>query len=305
MRVPFVRYVQGHNSYIDGDRLKYGIAVHNTSNDASDEQEASYAARRTDGVSAHFFADLDSVTQSIDTAAKAGHAGSREGNENGISWEFTGANGKTRDWWLANICWDLVGRVNAAIIRHHWPDRSFQVRRASVAEMKANPKVKAFYGHDDMRRAWGGTTHTDPGPNFPWDKLFAVTNAALADTPTQEEEDMFCRYGDKGPKVEALQRLVVAAGGSVGVKNGQPDFDGNYGDGTAKGLIDLVGSSDGKLYGPAQYAVLQVRLAQKYAGKDGMPGRDGAPGAPGPQGMPGKTPTKVSITGTGQVIETV
>ncbi|SCL42191.1 hypothetical protein GA0074692_6702 [Micromonospora pallida] len=40
-------------------------------------------------------------------------------------------------------------------------------RRATVAEMKANPKVRAFYGHNDMRLAWGGTSHTDPVPTSP------------------------------------------------------------------------------------------------------------------------------------------
>jgi N-acetyl-anhydromuramyl-L-alanine amidase AmpD len=61
------------------------------------------------------------------------------------------------------------------------------VRRASVAELRADPKIKAFYGHDDMRRAFGGTTHTDPGANFPWDHLIAVVKAAL----DEQEDDMF------------------------------------------------------------------------------------------------------------------
>ena len=179
MRVPFIPYVQGRNDYTDRDGRKYGIAIHNTSNDASDTGEASYATRRTDGVSAHLYADIDSVTQSIDTDDKTGHAGSPEGNENAISIEFVGGNGKSREWWLANIAWGLVGRVIAYLVKNDPDLAGFQVRRASVAEMKANPQVKAFYGHDDMRQAWGGTTHTDPGPGFPWDKLFAVVNAAL------------------------------------------------------------------------------------------------------------------------------
>jgi hypothetical protein len=49
--------------------------------------------------------------------------------------------------------------------------------------MKSNPKVRAFYGHDDMRRAWGGTTHTDPGGGFPWDRLFAAVNEHLKPPP--------------------------------------------------------------------------------------------------------------------------
>lgn len=194
MRVPFIPYVQGLNDYTDGDGRKYGLAFHNTSNDASDTGEALYATRRTDGIGSHFYGDADSFTQSIDTADRVGHAGSREGNENAICFELTGANGWSRAQWLANIAWPLLGRVAAAVIRHHWPDGSFQVRRASVAEMQANPKIKACYGHDDMRRAWGGTTHTDPGPNFPWDRLFAVINAALN---PEDEMKLFIVKGTK------------------------------------------------------------------------------------------------------------
>jgi N-acetyl-anhydromuramyl-L-alanine amidase AmpD len=180
VKVPFIPYVQGRNDYTDGDEVKYGIAIHNTSNDASDTGEATYATRRTDGVSAHFYVDADSATQSIDTDDKTGHAGSAYGNENAISVEITGANGWSRAQWLANVAWNTLGRVLAAVIRHHWPDGSFQVRRATVDEMKRNPKVRALYGHDDMRRAWGGTTHTDPGPDFPWDRLISAVSTALA-----------------------------------------------------------------------------------------------------------------------------
>jgi hypothetical protein len=175
VKVSGIPYVQGRNSYSDKDGIKYGIAIHNTSNNASDEAESSYATRRTDGVSSHFYCDKDSVTQSLDTAAKAGHAGSTNGNENAIAVEITGANGWSRAQWLTSVAWDQLGRVLADVCRHY----GIAVRRATVAEMQSNPKVKAFYGHDDMRRAWGGTTHTDPGPNFPWDRLFQAVNAAL------------------------------------------------------------------------------------------------------------------------------
>lgn len=103
MRVPGIPYVQGRNNYPDKDGVKYGIAIHNTSNDASDEGEASYATRRTDGISSHLYTDRDSVTQSLDTDDRAGHAGSREGNDHSIAVEITGSNGKSRQWWLENV----------------------------------------------------------------------------------------------------------------------------------------------------------------------------------------------------------
>lgn len=188
MRVPGIPYVQGRNAYKDSDGLKFGIAIHNTSNDASDEGEASYATRRTDGVSAHLYCDKDSVTQSIDTEDRVGHAGSSIGNNNSLAVEITGSNAKSRDWWLKNVAWDKLGKVLAYIIKHDPDYRGFQVRRASVSEMKANPRVKAFYGHDDMRRAWGGTTHTDPGPNFPWDRLISVVKEYLEEDKVTKEE---------------------------------------------------------------------------------------------------------------------
>lgn len=179
MRIPGIRYVQGRNSYSDPDHLHYGIAIHNTSNDASASNEASYATRRTDGTSSHFYVDDNDVVQSLDTDAKAGHAGSAHGNNHAIAIEITGTNAKSRAWWLANVAWAELGKTIAHLIKHDPDYAGFQVRRATVAQMKSNPKVRAFYSHDDMRRAWGGTTHTDPGSNFPWDRLFTAVNDAL------------------------------------------------------------------------------------------------------------------------------
>ncbi|WP_416902768.1 N-acetylmuramoyl-L-alanine amidase [Micromonospora echinospora] len=208
MIVSGIRHVAGRNDYADRDGRKYAVAIHNTSNDATAEQEASYATRRTDGVSAHFYVDADSVIQSIDTKYRTGHAGSNEGNDNAVSVEITGTNGKSRQWWLDNVAWDRLAAVLAIVCKTY----DIEPRRASVAEMKRNPKVRAFYGHNDMRLAWGGTTHTDPGTNFPWDHLLAKVQRALAgeddDMPSAAEiatETLGRRYRD----------YVSAADGSV------------------------------------------------------------------------------------------
>lgn len=213
MIVSGIPFVQGRNAYTDTDGRKYGIAIHDTSNTATAEGEADYATRRTDGISAHFYVDADSVVQSIDTRDRCGHAGSSIGNENSVAVEITGMDFHDRAWWLANVAWDLFGRVLAQVIRAHWPDGSFQVRRASVAEMKANPKVKAFYAHDDMRQAWGHTDHTDPGPGFPWDRLFGAVNAALG--TEHQEEDMIRVASGKASDEGAIYLVsgVLGAGG--------------------------------------------------------------------------------------------
>ena len=185
MRITGVPYVQGVNAYADQDGRKYGIAIHNTSNDASAEAEASYATRRPDRVSAHLYCDHDSVIQSLDTDSKAGHAGSSTGNENAVAVEITGFNHWSRDYWLAHVAWSKLGAALAQVCQRY----DIAVRRATVDEMKANPRVRAFYSHDDMRRAWGGTDHTDPGPNFPWDRLFQAVSQALGGAPTSTGDD--------------------------------------------------------------------------------------------------------------------
>lgn len=189
MRIPGIPFVQGRNDYKDKDGRHYGIAIHNTSNNASDTAEANYAKRRTDGVSSHLYTDKDSITQSLDLQDNAGHAGSAEGNNHSISIEITGTNGWSRQQWLANVPWEKLGAAIAWILKNDPDYAGFQVRRASVSEMKANPKVKALYGHDDMRRAWGGTDHTDPGPNFPWDRLIQAIKEEMAPPPPPVPEN--------------------------------------------------------------------------------------------------------------------
>lgn len=185
MKISGVPFVQGRNDY--GPMTPAGIAIHNTANDATAEEEASYATRRPDGVGSHFYVDRDSIVQSIDTDRRTGHAGSREGNHYSIAFEITGVNGWTRQQWLDRVAWDKLARVVAALCQKY----DIAPRRASVTEMKANPRVRALYGHDDMRRAWGGTTHTDPGNNFPWDHLINRVKAVMGgqgeDTVTPSE----------------------------------------------------------------------------------------------------------------------
>jgi N-acetyl-anhydromuramyl-L-alanine amidase AmpD len=263
MRVSGITYVQGRNSYDDRDGKKYGIAIHNTSNDASDAGEASYAKRRPDGVSSHLYVDADSVTQSLDTSKRAGHAGSTIGNENAIAVEITGGNGKSREWWIKNVDWPELGAVLARVIRAHWPDGSFKVRRASVAEMKRNPKVKAFYGHDDMRRAWGGTTHTDPGPNFPWDHLFAAVNNALeAQRPKPKPAAGKTKSAPAKPKPDPRKL------GTRVLKLTSPMMRGED-----VGFVQRwVGAEDDDVFGPATKAAVQEYQRMRGIEDDGVVG---------------------------------
>lgn len=96
-------------------------------------------------------------------------------------------------------------------------------------------------------------------------------------------DNVFAAFGQTNPNVNALQRLIVLAGGQVGVINGQPDYDSNYGPNTANGLKAVLGYGDGKTYGPREYADLLVKLLKKQvpAGQKGDKGDDGIKGDKG------------------------
>ncbi len=197
----------------DGPPRSYGstpypkryVAIHNTSNDATARAEADYAKRRTDGVSSHYYADAIEVIQSLDTALSAHHAGSTTGNRYAISYEITGTNGKSREWWLANVAWSRLARQMAADCRAH----GIEPRLLTVEEMRAG-SLSGFVTHDLMRLAWGGTTHTDPGPGFPMDYLLDLVRAELDGDGMDSYTEAAIKYTDNRVAALISGKEVVA-----------------------------------------------------------------------------------------------
>jgi N-acetyl-anhydromuramyl-L-alanine amidase AmpD len=178
-----------YSAIYDGPPRRYGstptnkkwITIHNTSNarDASAEDEASYAKNRTDGTSSHYYVDRNSIVQSLNTDLRANHVGSTTGNNGGISYEITGTNAKTRAWWMENVAWDLLVKQ----IRIDCAEHDITPRLLTVQQIK-DGDLTGIITHNQARLAWGGTDHTDPGPNFPLDHLIALLKG------TTEEDDM-------------------------------------------------------------------------------------------------------------------
>lgn len=150
--------------------------VHCTDNDASAEAEANYAKIRTDGTGAHYFVDSTRVVQSTDTTWCVGHVGSTVGNAYGISYEIVGRTYWTRAQWMDRVYWPGLARVMAA------DSREFGIPPLllTLDQMRAR-EAPGVVTHDMCRLAWGGTTHTDPGPNFPMDHLLYLLRTELGD----------------------------------------------------------------------------------------------------------------------------
>lgn len=163
----------------DGKSVMY-VVVHYTAGSEglrSAEDGAAYDARRTDGVSTHYFHDQDSTIQCVLTKDRA-NAALHKGNRLGIQHELCGTV-QTRAQWLDaasdGTLWRAAKQIARDCVKYGLP-----VRRLSVVETRAAwyswPNgPRGIVGHVDVTNAYpeDGGTHTDPGTGFPWDVLLA------------------------------------------------------------------------------------------------------------------------------------
>jgi len=241
-------------------------------------------------VSSHYTADNDSIVQCVLLRHSAWTVGNRPGNNRGINWELCGYAAQTRTQWLDAFGLAMFSRM-VPIIRSDAAKYGIPLVKRTIAELRAwTPGVTS---HNDLGLAFGGTDHTDPGSNFPWDVFMQMLTGGTAPPPSGGDDDMLCQQGETGPKVQALQFVLIECGADLGPAGA----DAKYGQATANALGAIVGDS-GQFYGPWQWAKLFAKLAQVKGGA-GVPG---PAGPAGPQGPPGKdglgVGDPVTVTGT-------
>ncbi|HET9234786.1 MAG TPA: peptidoglycan recognition family protein [Candidatus Eisenbacteria bacterium] len=165
------------------------IVIHTTEGSegaTSAEDGAAYDQRRTDGTSAHFYVDSNSVVQCVRTEDIA-HTARATGNRHGIHIEVCGRAGQSAAQWndaasratieqLAELC---------KMLRRKYPVPLVNLTPAQVADFKIG-----FCEHKDISLAFGQSTHTDPGPNFPWQRLFALIEEEDAPMSEEVQEDV-------------------------------------------------------------------------------------------------------------------
>ncbi len=139
------------------------------------ENTAAYFANPGDGrnVSSHYTVDNNSVVQCVRLKDSAWTVGNRPGNNRGINWELAGFASQSRAQWLDAFGLAMFGQIRP-ILRSDAAKFGIPLTRRTVAELKAwKPGITS---HNDLRLAFGGTTHTDPGANFPWDVFLQTMN---------------------------------------------------------------------------------------------------------------------------------
>jgi hypothetical protein len=143
------------------------------------------------GTSSHKVVDVDSICEGVKRTTVAWHAGPG-GNVRGVAYEFCGRVAWTAGKWREPAQLQML-RNAAPHIADDLRAMSAPARWLSLAQLGGGQR--GLCTHNDIRLAFGGTTHSDPGPNFPYAELLAYVQAELTGTPVEDDmptpDDLF------------------------------------------------------------------------------------------------------------------
>ena len=105
-------------------------------------------------------------------------ASGNKGNDILVHLSFVFRAGSSRAQWLAE---DKMLRAGASVVAHWCRTYKWPVKQVNVNGL---PGITTH----DATRAWGGTDHTDPGPNFPWDVFLRYVAEELNPKTVVEDE---------------------------------------------------------------------------------------------------------------------
>lgn len=153
---------------------------------------------RSAPTSAHFMVDPVELIRMLSDNVVAYAVGPR-GNGFTLNWEQAGYARFTRAQWTTDDGMAQM-RLLAAGVRERGDAWGIPHRWATDAQIKAAAKgvPGGICTHDDIRRVLGGTSHTDPMPNYPKDLLLGLVLGS-------EEDDM---TPEQAKRLEHIERIV-------------------------------------------------------------------------------------------------
>ena len=240
----------------DGKAVRLSV-IHYTAGSESRTSAAGGAAydkTRTDGTSCHVFHDPDSSVQEVLRANRSNSAFG-EGNRLGVQHELCGTV-QTRAQWLDPASDAILTRAARAVAKDcvdfglEPRKLAWQEVRRAWTEFPNGPR--GICGHHDITLAFPGPgrSHTDPGPEFPWDIFIARVRQFLGGTPTstpQGDDDM-------------IKVLAIAQA------NGNTGF---YGWAYGHGLVDIPNGAELENWrGASRFAAGGLEVSGDEAGLD-------------------------------------
>jgi hypothetical protein len=160
---------------LDRDHVQF-IVIHDTegsSHAQSAEDGAAYDARRTDGTSAHYFVDNNSIVQCVKTT-DASHTALYNGNMKGIHYELCARASFSESKWLSPDYGLPMLKLAAKQVARDCIAWKIPARKIGPSQMRNGEE--GICGHVDVTYAYpeDGGDHTDPGSNFPWPEFIRM-----------------------------------------------------------------------------------------------------------------------------------
>ncbi|NED54632.1 peptidoglycan-binding protein [Micromonospora aurantiaca] len=221
--------------------------------------------------------DYSVVESSRDRAGLSGYASALDVGEFSVRSGGTTHNLQTFSTWMVRQC--AAGAADARDIREviYSPDGRTVRRWDRLGKRSSGDGSHVYHTHFSFFR-----DATKAGRDLT--PLFRRYLAEIGLTTSEGIGQMFCKHGDRGENVRALQYALHNIGFPVGT------VDGVYGDATAAALKKAEASigvtSDGKTYDADSYTRIQALFVKRFAG-GGAQGPQGEPGPRGPAGPEG------------------
>lgn len=150
------------------------VVIHTTENDfgTTAKNVAEWQARTETG-SYHYLVDTVPTKVRCNTDDwLTWSTGNEAGNRYGLNLSFVARASYSRAQWLAQE--DML-RAGAEVVADWCTEYSIPVTKVTTG--------RGICGHGDLV-PFGGTDHTDPGPNFPWDVFISYVKEAQSGTTT-------------------------------------------------------------------------------------------------------------------------
>lgn len=182
------KFVQATN-YTAANRKAVDLIVIHTMEAAEKPNTAEnvaawFASANAPKASAHFCVDSDSTVQCVSEEDVAWHAPGA--NHNGIGIEHAGYAKQTGNEWADEYSTRMLER-SAKLCAELCKRWNIPLKRVGPTDLRAGG-ARGICGHVDVSKAFGKSTHYDPGVSFPWDRYLKLIELELFQFSGEVEE---------------------------------------------------------------------------------------------------------------------
>lgn len=142
--------------------------------DKTAENVAQYFATTPTVASAHICVDNNSIVQCVRDSHVAYAAPGC--NHDGIQVELAGYAKQTKAEWRDKYSIAMLAIASDAVAQYCL---KYIIPAVHLTDQQLKDGARGIVGHDQVSRVYKKSTHTDPGPRFPWNRLILTTQAFI------------------------------------------------------------------------------------------------------------------------------